>query len=182
MVFNAGSTRLIFIEDKNLEKPFYHFAFNIPSNKIEEALVWMQQRVKILSVGDNFIADFVHWNAKSIYFFDSAGNIVELIARFDLENAVEEKFNSSQILSVSEIGIVSDDVAAYRKKLFVEYNVNSFTKTENDDTFSAMGDDNGLFIAVITGRNWYPTNIPSKKFPFKVKFLNDEGKAFEISN
>jgi hypothetical protein len=55
------------------------------------------------------IADFVNWRAKSVYFFDPAGNIIELIARFDLNNASSEKFSSEQFLSLSEIGLVFPD-------------------------------------------------------------------------
>ena len=182
IIFKTGETRLIFLEDKNLENPVYHFAFNIPANKINEALEWTKSRTELLPVGDSLIADFKNWNAKSIYFFDSVGNIVEFISRFDLDNAAEEKFNSSQILNISEMGIINPDVASFRKKLADDYKIYDFVKSENDNTFSAMGDDNGLFIVVIPNRNWYPTKIPSKIFPFKVKFRNNENKSFEISN
>lgn len=180
--FQAGSSILKFIEDKALANPFYHFAFNIPANKLEEALSWMQDKVNLLPVGESLIADFKNWNAKSIYFLDSVGNIVEFISRFDLKTETNERFNSSQILSVSEIGIIADDVSAYAKIIRDKYSINDFSKSQNDETFSAMGDDNGLFIIVNEARNWYPTKTPSGKFPFEVKFTNNKGKDFCISN
>ena len=59
-------------------KPFYHYAINIPANKIEEAKDWLSNRVRLLWMEDykDDIADFVNWHAKSIYFYDPAGNIV----------------------------------------------------------------------------------------------------------
>ena len=96
------------IEQATAGEPFYHFAINIPSNKIEEAREWLKSKVKLLWMEDykSDIADFVNWHAKSVYFFDAAGNIVELIARFDLRNETDEMFSSSQFLSINEIGIV----------------------------------------------------------------------------
>src|SRR6266542_728780 len=84
ILIKIDASDLIFSETKD-EEPFYHFAVNIPSNKIEEAKNWLGSKVKLLWMDDykSDIADFVNWHAKSIYFYDSAGNILELIARFD---------------------------------------------------------------------------------------------------
>ena len=181
--FQAGATQLIFKESHTDELPFYHFAFNIPSNKIEDAKKWMEGKAELLPVSDNnYIADFVNWNAKSIYFYDSAGNIVEFIARFDLKNDTIEKFDSSQILSISEMGIVTNDVSALTQKLKEEYKVLDFVKSINSETFSAIGDDNGLFILASENRNWYPTQVPSQKSSFEIKFINDTGEAFTITD
>lgn len=181
--FQAGATQLIFKESLTDEIPFYHFAFNIPSNKIEEAIEWMKGKAELLPLSENnYIADFVNWNAKSIYFYDSAGNIVEFIARFDLANDAIEKFDSSQILNVSEMGIVTNNVPALTQKLKDEYKVFDFVKSANSDTFSAMGDDNGLFIVASENRNWYPTQMPSQKSPFEIKFINDAGETFIITD
>ncbi|CAN5571839.1 hypothetical protein BH10BAC3_BH10BAC3_16850 [soil metagenome] len=52
-------------------KPYYHFAFNIPSNKIEEAATWLQQKVSLLWMDDyrSNIADFTNWHAKVCVLF-----------------------------------------------------------------------------------------------------------------
>jgi len=44
----AGTSKLIFEETSDIDNPFYHFAFNIPSNKFEEAFQWMNKRVELL--------------------------------------------------------------------------------------------------------------------------------------
>lgn len=180
--YQAGETTLIFKEDKILNS-HYHFAFNIPANKIEEAKEWMNGKAELLPIeGNNYIADFVNWNAKSIYFYDTGGNIVEFIARFDLKNDTAEKFDSSHIISISEMGIVTDDVTAFTDKLKNEYKVFDFVKSVNSDTFSAMGDDNGLFIVAVENRNWYPTQVPSQKSRFEIKFINGAEETFIITD
>ena len=100
---------LLRIEETNTGQPFYHFAINIPANKIEKAREWLEEKkIELLWMEDykGEIADFVSWHAKSVYFFDPAGNIVELIARFDLNNSSPEQFSSRQFLCISEIGLV----------------------------------------------------------------------------
>ena len=84
----AGKSQIIFDKTNAIENPFYHFAFNIPSNKFEEAFQWIQSKVELLWLNDykSYIADFTNWHAKSFYFIDPAGNILEFIARFDLND------------------------------------------------------------------------------------------------
>src|ERR1044071_4416763 len=82
---NTQFSKLIFEKANPDSEPNYHFAFNIPSNKIMEAFEWINKKVTVLWTTEynDYIADFSSWNAKSIYFLDPAGNIVEFISRFD---------------------------------------------------------------------------------------------------
>src|SRR5258705_13403686 len=99
IIIEIGNTVLSF-EETPAAEAFYHIAINIPSNKIEEAKTWLGNKVKLLWMEDykSDIADFVNWHAKSVYFFEPAGNILELIARFDLDNASDQPFSSKQFL------------------------------------------------------------------------------------
>jgi catechol-2,3-dioxygenase len=45
------------------------------------------------------------WYAKSLFFFDPNGNIVEFITRDKVEETVEAAFDGTSFLSVSEIGL-----------------------------------------------------------------------------
>src|SRR5688572_609590 len=83
-----GYTSLTIFENA-LATP-YHFAINIPANKDKEALQWLKQRVTILTNDGQELIDFKSWNAKSIYFYDTDSNIVELIARKNLKTETEE--------------------------------------------------------------------------------------------
>ena len=178
----VGGNDLVFTETTKAE-PFYHYAINIPANKIEEAKDWLSNRVRLLWMEDykDDIADFVNWNAKSIYFYDPAGNIVELIARFDLNNNASEMFSPDQFLSINEVGLVftNENFEKEIMSLGDSYSLSYFDKQPPLPKFRAMGDDHGLFVIVPEHRNWYPTDKPSGIFPLSVEFEN-EGKGHHL--
>src|SRR4029078_13375740 len=90
--FQTVSTKLTFKASEN-QHPVYHVAVDIPNNRLMQAFTKIDRKTKIMEViPPDRIADFFGWNAKSFYFFDNNGNIVELIARFDLDNASWEPF------------------------------------------------------------------------------------------
>jgi len=173
----VGQSKLIFEQSIDSSQPFYHFAFNIPSNKIDEAFEWLKKRVELLWLDDydSYIADFKSWHAKSVYFLDPGGNIGELIARFDLDDVTQEVFSDKQFRNISEIGLVfpdktfDDDII----KLLNNFQLSYFPKQSPMEHFRAIGSDEGLFIAVSTNRNWFSTKMPSGIFPMEVQFENN---------
>ncbi len=173
----AGRSDLIFEEINDDSNPFYHLAFNVPSNNFTEAFEWIQKRSELLWLEDykSYIADFVNWRAKSVYFLDPSGNILELIARFDLDDQADELFSSGQIRNVSEIGLVfsEENLDKNMNELLSKYNLRYFPKQPPLKHFRAIGDDEGLFIAVIANRNWFSTEMPSGIFPLEVTFINN---------
>jgi len=177
--FKAGRSVLTFLKSKALD-PVYHFAFNIPKNQIHEAVTWASLKLDLLNSEDNHvIADFENWNAKSFYFLDNNGNILEFIARADLDNESHTPFNSTSIISISEFGLVTDNVAETAQKLRSNYGIPLFDKQPVLKNFAAAGDDEGLLILSTTGRNWYPTNIPVQGFYSRIK-LHEAEKTLEI--
>ena len=177
-----GDSDLVFIKADHPE-PFYHFAINIPANKIEQAKTWLTAKVELLWMDDykSDIADFRNWNAKSVYFYDPAGNIVELIARFDLRNESNESFSSKQFISISEVGLVfkARDFEQKNAELISSYFLSYFSKQPPLPQFRAIGDDEGLFVLVPEKRDWYPTKKPAGIFPMTVEF-ESEGKNFRL--
>jgi catechol-2,3-dioxygenase len=177
--FAAGYTKLTFRSSENL-KPVYHFAFDIPNNKLLEAFAWIEKKTEIMEVvPPEKIADFYNWNAKSFYFYDNNGNILEFIARFSLDNASEKPFDGLSILSVSEIGFVTKNVSQLSDELFNKYGLSVFSKQPKLEKFIVLGTDTGLFILVEENRDWYPTHQKAKSFWTKVVFSNG-GKTKEI--
>ncbi|MFV8466233.1 VOC family protein [Flavobacterium sp. LB1P62] len=177
--FRAGSTKLTFWSSENL-KPVYHFAFDISNNKLLEAFALIEKKTEILEViPPDKIADFYNWNAKSFYFYDNNGNILEFIARFSLDNASEKPFDGSSILSVSEIGFVSKNVSQLSDEMSNKYGLSVFPKQPKLNKFIVLGTDMGLFILVEENRDWYPTHKKAKPFWTKVVFDNN-GKMSEI--
>ena len=110
--FNIGSTKLIYSEERTEgTKPVYHFAIDVPNNRFDEAYKKIKSKINLLPIErGNDIADFKNWDAKSFYFFDNNGNIVEIITRYGNRAFSVEPFSGNSSLSVSEIGIVSRNV------------------------------------------------------------------------
>jgi catechol 2,3-dioxygenase-like lactoylglutathione lyase family enzyme len=180
--FNAGTTKLTFHSSKNVN-PVYHFAFDVPNNMLLEAFAWIEKKTAIMYViPPDKIADFYNWNARSFYFYDTNGNILEFIARKDLDNASQNPFDGKSILSVSEIGLVSKNVEVQCIELFEKYGLTSYSKQPKLPKFIVLGTATGLFILVEENRDWYPTDKKSKSFWTKVVFRNnDEVKEIEIT-
>jgi catechol-2,3-dioxygenase len=163
----AGATLLKFTESNLPDNPYYHFAFNIPENQLNEAIKWLSNKVNLIEYEGSPVIDFPNWNAHSVYFYDPAGNIVELIARHNLKNSSNEPFSAASLLNISEVGLPVDSV-----KEFVELakdKLNEKLWWGNLETFAAIGDEEGLFIAVTTKRNWFPTEKPCNISPLTVK-------------
>jgi catechol-2,3-dioxygenase len=169
--FRCRHTRVNFVPGDRDAK--YHFAFNVHPDKLPEAIEWLQSKdVELVHSAEHkgFLIDFPNWWAKSVYFYDPAGNIVELIARGALGPAGNSpKFTAQSVISVSEIGIVTDDVPYFREWLDVTHGVPAFARNQNSDDFSAMGDDHGLLLLVKTGRKWYMGNFDAKHFPLAIE-------------
>ena len=158
-----------------------HLAFNIPSNAIYDALYWLKMRTKPIENKGDFVTDFTNWNAKSVYFYDANNNILEFIAREDLNFESDFAFTSNTILSISEIGIATNDI----QKLYqVIKSIKPITIFDgNFNNFCALGNHNGLFILVEKRKNYpYPTNDKAVTSDFIItgdynfSFINDEIK------
>ncbi|AOW09615.1 VOC family protein [Flavobacterium gilvum] len=180
--FQVGITKLTFHVSQN-EKPVYHFAFDVPNNKLLEAFSWIEDKTEIMYVvPPDKIADFYNWNAKSFYFYDNNRNIIEFIARYDLNNATEKPFDGKSIISVSEIGLVSINVNEQCDELFETYGLTPYSKQPKLPKFIVLGTVTGLFILVEENRNWYPTtDKKSKSFWTKILFsYKGENKVLEV--
>lgn len=174
----AGNTELCFIAVQDESKPIYHFAFNIPENKIMEARDWLSARVQILTYEDEEIIHFAGWNAHSLYFLDPAGNIVELIARHNLANTTYEPFNQGQILCLSEIGMPVEDVWEQVEHFQVTMDIPPWRQP--DSQFAPMGDEDGLLILTAVGRTWFMGNEQAKPYPMQVTF--QANKNLQVKN
>ncbi len=157
----AGETQVTFVSAAHAEgqkPPFYHFAFNIPENKILAALEWQKARTPLLAIPERNraagyppeVVDYSHWNAHSIFFLDPSGNVVEYIARHDLKNGDTAPFGWSDILYASEIGLIVDDVAATAATIKDVGAVQQYK--DGSDQFTAMGDEYGLLLVMKRGR------------------------------
>lgn len=176
----VGQSTLVFTQaDSNFDGA-YHFAFNIPENQFTAAKAWISERIPLLQDvdgKDEFASE--NWNSQSVYFKDAAGNVLEFIARHNLQNTVEGDFDSRQILNVSEIGLPSEDVVGWANELCSKLNISVF-KQEPNETFTPVGDEDGLLILPIRNRIWIPNSgVPAKLLPVRVH-VEADGKGWEV--
>jgi len=168
-----GSSTLEFVENVKESDPIYHLAFNIPENKLDEAVKWCADRIELIKEEEGIlIAAFENWNANAVYFHDNNGNLLEFIARKGLDNPETETFSSRQILNISEIGIVKENPLEFGNELIGNYGLGLFEKNQNSEVFTAIGDDNGLLIIVKAKRNWYPTALPAESHWTRIGLTN----------
>ncbi|MDC8003951.1 hypothetical protein POV27_07795 [Aureisphaera galaxeae] len=176
--FIAGLSLVTFLKTDNdaTGAPFYHFAFNIPENMIGLVEKWLAPKTPIIEAPShlrdsdysNNIVHFGHWNAHSVFFYDPAGNVVEFIARHDLKNpSKSQRFESKDILYVSEIGLVTDDVNKLYNAISKQFGL--YTYKGGSERFTAVGDEYGLILLMNSNtraafnqgrkRETYPTQI-----------------------
>lgn len=156
----------------------YHFAINIPSHKENDALNWLKNRVNILKSEHTEVHDFDFWNAKAIYFYDCDQNIVELIARNNLDNETSESFNPNQFLNISEIGLPTTHIESKFSVLNELTGIQEFSG--GFDRFLAFGDEEGLFICINKEiKDWYPTGDKAYSSDFEMHFT-EQGNQYHI--
>lgn len=160
-----GQTQLTFRQGDSY---LYHVAFNIPQNQFAEGKAWLSERVSLLDIMGKDEIRFTNWNAHSVYFYDSAGNIMEFIAHHDLNNDSDIPFSSGSLCSVSEIGIATTDVMGLTQSLQDNFDLSVYDGDSSDD-FCPIGDAEGLLIVVAEGRGWFPnTGIQAQHCPLEV--------------
>jgi len=159
-----GATRLRFGEGPAVCS---HFAVNVAPERFEEAVDWARERVEL--VADD--VPFPAWRARSAYFFDPGGNIVELIAR-------ERAPGDELFLEISEVGLPVTDVDAAVDWLEAEFGLPRFDV--DPGRFAAMGDDRGLFIVVPVGRSWLFTDVPAPDAQLRVTIDSESHGEFVV--
>ena len=178
LTVHAGATKLVFERDPAVAAP-YHFAFNIPENKLAAAKAWLAGRAVLLTQGgeDEFHSE--GWDADMLYFEDPAGNVLELIARHTLPNAAPGGFGPRDLLEVSEIGLPVDDVPATVSALGEALGARPYR--EGGDSFAPIGDEHGLCIVVRTGRPWFPTERAAGTHPLTVALSGERDAEYELA-
>jgi catechol 2,3-dioxygenase-like lactoylglutathione lyase family enzyme len=173
-----GASELCF---KSTNKPaYYHYAINIPSNLLMDAMGWLAQKgIDILPFEGAKKVIFEDWNAEALYFHDPAGNIVEFIARKNLNIIVNQEFDSALLLSISEIGIPYTSPNAFIQTLINDFNIPHYSGDLH--RFAALGDEEGLFIIVDPEqKKWIPTFVDAIPQPIELEFWHQDAR-FQFS-
>ncbi len=176
--FKAGNTIINFEKSEIDHK--YHYCFLIPSNKLNEAKIWLEQRVALIKIeGERVIEQHTYWNAEAVYFYDGTGNVVEFIVHHDLDNKIKEAFDVSKIISINEIGVPSEDIPATNRIL--EKKLNSLFWKGNYTHFGTNGNQEGLFLLVnyTLKKTWFPTAVKIEQSPFNAS-ISINNKLFNV--
>ena len=184
-----GTSRLIFNPSPTFIVPRYHFAINIPSNQIENALEWLINKdgkfpdgpknpVKIWTdseSGPQIIRRDLY-NAHSIYFSDPAGNVIELVARHDLNNAQPGPFNKSMFLNISEVSVVTKDIRKAAQLLESNFGVKEIEGSTS--SFKPVGGLNGYLVLIVPGRPLGP-NPDVQAYPYGMEITIKHSEVLE---
>lgn len=150
----------------------YHFAINVPPGSIEAAHDWLAARTPILPRDADQIVDFPNWKARAVYFHDPAGNIVELIARDQLDFHPSGEFSKDHMAGVSEVGLPVRDMAWVVGRVQSETEEPVYWRGGPD--FVALGDVEGLLLFVPSGQwDWLPTGEIARAAPCQLWATSD---------
>ncbi len=181
IAFKIGESMLSFQYKKDV-KPS-HVAFNIPTNLVDQAFNWLQKRVEILDYQGTVITSFERWNAKAIYFYDADKNIMEFIARKDLNIESNKSFSPSELISISEMAIATDNIESIYNTINAIKPISIYGG--DFSRFCALGNDEGLFILIDKNKKkWYPTMEEAFTSDFIIKgdynFMFEDGKILTL--
>ena len=181
LTVKVGATEILFRQASSDFAGAYHFAFNIPENQYQSAKKWITRRLSLLhDKGGKEDFESESWNSDSIYFLDADGNVLEFIARHSLQNRAEGNFDSRHILNVSEIGLPSENVIKFANELCTRLGLSVY-KQEPNESFTPVGDEDGLFILAIKDRIWVPdSGVPARLLPIQIAGRVN-GRDWEIS-
>ena len=190
LTLRAGETSLTFVQaPADMGEPFYHFAFNIPHNKLMLARDWQKERCPLIPAwanrrDPNYPDDVIHfpsWNAHSLFFWDPAQNIVEFIARHTLKNDAAGPFTSRDILCASEIAFAVPSQRAAATRVKSELGLEPYPSGASH--WWAMGDEHGLLLCTELGRHWGThTSTPKtfQVFPTTARIRGDRDRVFRF--
>ncbi|UFH53875.1 VOC family protein [Spirosoma sp. KNUC1025] len=169
LTLQVGWTQLTF---RSTTKPVapYHFAINVPSGMLEMCMHWFALDYIDTQARGQTIAEFGDWRARSAYFFDNNGNLLEFITRHDLACHEGNLTDCDFFQGISEIGIVTPCVIKTCRQLWERFGVKRFSKSKPMPDFAAFGDDNGLFIISKANRNWLFTTVPAALTNYRMTF------------
>lgn len=169
-----GLTDVTFMKSSQDEFPFYHFALNVPANQFYEAKEWIRLKVDLLLEDNKDEVYFENIDAKSLYFEDPAGNIVEFICRFSDSDKNNEPFSASSLVKMSEMSLVVPNKQMALPALHDIQIYERSNKAVENDGLTFMGDskDATYLLFVNEGRRWFFSHKQSKAFPLKIQLTN----------
>ena len=159
-----GTSKLIFRYSEL--QTSYHFAINIPGNQFTLAKHWAKERVLLnreASVDEIYYARF---EADAFYFEDPAGNVIELIARRNVDKWSD--FSIDSFLNLSEVSITTPFVEEAGEKLQeIGIPISGNVQIEPDE-LNFLGKKDTFILLVPPNRRWYFSKRMSETSPLEI--------------
>ncbi|MRG86049.1 VOC family protein [Salinibacillus xinjiangensis] len=177
-----GSSELEFTAKAANGNPTYHFAFNIPSNRFDEAKSWAKDRVSLNEEDGEDEAHFDFLSARALYFYDPAGNIVEFISRQKVSGKSAASFSISSILNIAEVSLVIDDVDGAGERL------NKIGLTERNEepidseSLNFIGEGGAYILLTQPGRRWIFSDKQAVIQPLQITLANNHQMIINWDN
>ncbi|RYL87878.1 hypothetical protein EWI07_14100 [Sporolactobacillus sp. THM7-4] len=177
MTVRIGTSLLTFLKQEMRIKPVYHFALTIPGSLFVSAKQWIKTKVTLNKEGNEDEVFFKFLNARSFYFNDPAGNIVEFIAR---ENCLSDKksFSIDDVTGISEINLTVKDVLRAGQLLNKQGYYPLKNEQLNERTLNFIGDFHAYFLLGPTHRTWFFSNKASVISPLTIDL--DDGITVQV--
>lgn len=174
----AGTTSLHFQETP--EQTLYHIAFTVPRQSFYEVKNLMQKRVPLLTRQGKTEIFFTNLNARSFYFCDVVGNILEYIVHYNLTDETERASNTQRVLHISEIGLPVENVPAFAELLDNQLSIVPYGGSISED-FAFLGDIFGQLVVVKVGRPWLPTEtVPATIAPVQLTIRGQQAQQRQL--
>ncbi|EON70364.1 hypothetical protein [Lysinibacillus sphaericus] len=150
----------------------YHFAFNIPSNLFVQAKNWVKGRVDILQLDQQDEVYFERIKAHSFYFYDPEENVVELIARSEVNpHSDTDAFLPAHLLNIGEINLTTDSIHEVATYLIEHGILPCYGEEVHIDALTFMGnyEDGTNILLGPSKRNWYFSNKDAIVSPISIE-------------
>ncbi|AWD89740.1 MULTISPECIES: VOC family protein [Bacillus] len=165
----AGESELEFRRADSHSHPTYHFAFNIPNNRFDEAKAWIKDKVVFQTEDGEDEVYFSHIQARSFYFKDPSNNLAEFIAR-ETSPPSAEHFSIESVLNIGEVNLTAAEVVSTGRKL-QRFGIPVRKHAPlRENGFHFMGDYNdGAFLLLgPSGRRWIFSDQHAEFHPLSV--------------
>lgn len=178
VLIELGYSTLL-IEKANVKRTPIHLAFHIATGSILTTKNWLDSKVQWLERNSQRIVEFPDWNARSFFFLDSMGNILEGIERPDRPISTFQ-LGQEGFIGLAEVGLPTTHFEEVKANI-LQHGLGLYDEGNQD--FAALGNYEGLLILVREGRPWFPTDILAKSTEFTLiyKDLRNEIHCAEFN-
>lgn len=173
LIISVQHSEIVFKRNEALmNESLYHFAIDIPPSKCNRIKASIKNKFELLVEEDDDEIYFEHINARSSYINDPSGNIVEFVARNDLDNKYIEVVNMD-FLRISEISLVTNKVIeTFNQLKMYGFRERDNEILENSLNFICSGIEKSYILLTKENRRWLFSDKLSKSFPIKI--ITDE--------